>query len=77
LHRKQNERTTNEVKEPHQSLPPPPGGSLLLCLPQLLVLLSLLPSSDHRPHPHHPAPFLHTHKATIEQSTANEGKMLK
>jgi hypothetical protein len=53
---KQNEQRS--VKGPHQGFPPPPGGGLLLGLPHLLIL-PLLPASDYRTHPHHPAPSLH------------------
>ena len=65
------------MNEPHQGLPPPPGGGLLLGLPELLILFPLLTPSDHRPHPHHPAPSLHAQNGVPQGKRGMEDARVK
>ena len=65
------------MNEPHQGLPPPPGGGLLLGLPQLLILFPVLTPSDHRPHPHHPAPSLHAQNGVPQEGTEQRAQQTR
>ena len=65
------------MNEPHQGLPPPPGGGLLLGLPELLILFPLLTPSDHRPHPHHPAPSLHAQNGVPQEGTEQRAQQTR